>query len=146
MDVFEGSGAEGADCTPALVTEADLRLSQLSCERGLTCRLHLRSDAEPMGVCEARADASCSHAFDCGPSQRCNLPRDWVPGRWGTCQPRRADGWGCAVDNGEEDTTLDESEVDAMVDNNGYAAQSSVDALSESLAELRPAPNGGPPV
>lgn len=100
MGVFEGTGSAGADCTPREVASNVLRLSQLSCQRGLTCHLYLRSDGSPMGICETREDTACSHAFDCGPSERCNLPSDWVPGRWGQCQPLRANGWECSGDLG----------------------------------------------
>lgn len=97
--VFAGTGIAEADCTPASVSErAQLRISDLSCEDGLACHLYRRSDGSPMGVCEPREDSACSHALDCGAGQWCNLPDGWEPGRWGSCQPLKASGWGCSSD------------------------------------------------
>lgn len=98
MSVFEGTGIEGADCTPRTTSEENLRLSQLSCADGLTCHLRRRSDGTTLGVCEPRVDQDCSHALDCDPGLWCNLPDSWEPGRWGTCQPLRANGWDCESD------------------------------------------------
>lgn len=99
LEVFQGTGAEGADCTPASVADdAALRVSQLSCADGLTCHLYRRSDGSPIGVCEPREDDACSHRFDCAAGQWCNLPDAWEPGRWGNCQPLKTNGWGCTSD------------------------------------------------
>lgn len=98
LDVFTGTGAIGADCTPASLDAASLRASSLSCAGGAACRLYLRADASNEGVCEARRDAACSHAFDCGAGEFCSLPGDWQPGVWGDCRPLRIDGWACGSD------------------------------------------------
>ena len=97
--VFEGTGAVDADCTPADVNDAgELRVAQLSCGDGSTCHLYRRSDGSPLGVCEPREDAACSHRFDCSAGEWCSLPSDWEPGRWGDCRPLKADGWACSSD------------------------------------------------
>ncbi len=96
--MFSGTGAQGADCTPHDLSAGALRTSALSCETGNACRLYLRADGSTQGVCERRADASCSHAFDCGASQFCDLPAHWQPGVWGSCRPLRSDGWACGGD------------------------------------------------
>jgi hypothetical protein len=96
--MFSGTGAAGADCTPHDLSASSLRSSALSCETGNACRLYLRADGTTQGVCERRADTSCSHAFDCGASQFCDLPAHWQPGVWGSCRPLRSDGWACGSD------------------------------------------------
>ena len=96
--MFSGTGRSGADCTPHDLMSASLRTSALSCESGNACRLYLRADGSAQGVCEHRADASCSHAFDCAASQFCDLPAHWQPGVWGSCRPLRSDGWACGGD------------------------------------------------
>lgn len=96
--MFAGTGATGADCTPHDLGASSLRSSSLSCESGNACRLYLRADGSTQGVCERRADASCSHAYDCGASQFCDLPAHWQPGVWGSCRPLRSDGWACSGD------------------------------------------------
>lgn len=97
--LFAGTGIEGADCTPPSVSaDGELRVSQLSCADGLACHLYRRSDGSPMGVCEPREDEACSHRFDCEASEWCNLPSGWEPGRWGACQPLKAEGWTCTRD------------------------------------------------
>ena len=96
--IFAGTGAQGADCTPHALDATSLRTSALSCESGNACRLYLRADGSTQGVCERRADASCSHAFDCGASQFCDLPAHWQPGVWGSCRPLRSEGWACGGD------------------------------------------------
>lgn len=98
VDVFAGTGAIGADCTPARLDASSLRASSLSCVDGAACRVHLRADGSPEGVCEARRDDACSHAYDCGAREFCSLPARWQPGVWGECRPLRADGWSCASD------------------------------------------------
>jgi hypothetical protein len=98
LAAFAGTGAEGADCTPSGTSTAALRTSALSCGDGLACRLHLRIDGSPEGVCERRVDAACSHALDCEAGSYCSLPARWQPGAWGECRPRRANGWACASD------------------------------------------------
>jgi hypothetical protein len=97
-EMFAGTGATGADCTPHGLDATALRTSALSCESGNACRLYLRADGSTQGVCERRADASCSHAFDCGAAQFCDLPAHWQPGVWGSCRPLRSDGWACGGD------------------------------------------------
>ena len=82
--MFAGTGAQGADCTPHDLSDASLRSSALSCEAGNACRLYLRADGSTQGVCERRADASCSHAFDCNADEFCDLPAHWQPGVWGS--------------------------------------------------------------
>jgi hypothetical protein len=96
--MFQGSGEAGASCTPEDGSLAALRVSALSCKTGTACRLYLKADGAPMGVCEARADSSCSHPFDCGSGEWCDLPGDWKPGVWGECHPLRSDGWNCSSD------------------------------------------------
>lgn len=99
LAVFQGTGTEGADCTPSSVTDDwSLRVSQLSCGDGLACHLYRRSDGRAVGVCEPREDTGCSHRFDCEAGEWCNLPDGWEPGRWGTCQPLKANGWDCTSD------------------------------------------------
>lgn len=99
FDVFAGTGVEEADCTPSDVNDdALMRISQSSCADGLVCHLYRRSDGRARGVCEPREDDACSHRFDCGAGQWCNLPADWEPGRWGECQPLKASGWDCSDD------------------------------------------------
>lgn len=96
--VFTGTGTQGADCTPPRADVASLRVSAYSCADGTLCRLHLRSDGSPEGVCERRVGTACSHPLDCGAGQFCSLPGAWTPGVWGECRARRADGWACASD------------------------------------------------
>ncbi len=96
--MFAGTGAQGADCTPHDLNAASLRSSALSCESGNACRLYLRADGSTQGVCERRADSACSHAFDCGAAQFCDLGAHWQPGVWGSCRPLRSDGWACGGD------------------------------------------------
>ncbi len=96
--MFTGTGAQGADCTPHDLSATSLRTSALSCETGNACHLYLRADGSTQGVCERRTDSSCSHAFDCGPAQFCDLPAHWQPGVWGSCRPLRSDGWACGGD------------------------------------------------
>lgn len=96
--IFAGTGVAGADCTPPSFDEAGIRIAQLSCADGLSCLLQRRADGSNRGVCDTRVEGECSHAFDCGAGQWCNLPNDWVPGLWGTCQPLKADGWECSDD------------------------------------------------
>ncbi|AKF09952.1 LamG domain-containing protein [Sandaracinus amylolyticus] len=98
LDVFAGTGALGADCTPARLDAISLRVSSLSCADRAACRLHLRADGSTVGVCEARRDDACSHALDCEADEFCSLPARWQPGVWGECRPLRADGWSCASD------------------------------------------------
>ncbi|MCB9620640.1 MAG: hypothetical protein H6724_14465 [Sandaracinus sp.] len=97
-EVFAGTGVEGADCTPPSFDEDGLRVAQLSCGDGLSCHLEHRADGSDRGVCEPRIEGECSHALDCGAGRWCNLPSDWVPGLWGTCQPLKANGWDCSND------------------------------------------------
>lgn len=96
--IFAGTGVAGADCTPPSFDEAGIRIAQLSCADGLSCLLQRRADGSNRGVCDTRVESECSHAFDCGAGQWCNLPNDWVPGLWGTCQPLKANGWECSDD------------------------------------------------
>ncbi len=96
--MFTGTGATGADCTPHDLSASALRTSSLSCETGNACRLYLRADGSTQGVCERRADATCSHSFDCGANEFCDLPDHWQPGVWGSCRPLRSDGWACGGD------------------------------------------------
>jgi len=98
LDMFTGTGEVGADCTPPRLDEASLRISALSCTGGSACRIHLRGDGTPEGVCEARADNDCSHPLDCEAGQFCSLSATWRPGSWGECRPLRADGWACVTD------------------------------------------------
>jgi hypothetical protein len=98
VDVFLGTGPAGADCTPARMDATSLRTSALSCAGSGACRLYLRADGSPEGVCEARTDRACSHAVDCGAAEFCSLPDRWQPGVWGDCRPLRADGWSCGSD------------------------------------------------
>lgn len=96
--MFQGTGAQGADCTPHDLSAGALRTSALSCETGNACRLYLRADGSTQGVCERRSDTACSHAFDCGANEFCDLPAHWQPGVWGSCRPLRSDGWACGGD------------------------------------------------
>lgn len=97
--LFEGTGVEGADCSPPSLSLTHLFVSQSSCEDGLTCRVNHRSDGSLMGVCEAREDGgACSHPLDCLEGQFCNLPEGWELGAWGVCQPFKVDGWACVRD------------------------------------------------
>jgi hypothetical protein len=49
-------------------------------------------------------------------------------------------GWACALDEGGDvDTTLTEEQVDAMIDNNGYANQAAVDTVGTNLANAQAA-------
>ena len=98
LGVFAGTGAVGADCTPARTDAASLRASALSCADGAACRLYLRADASREGVCEVRRDSACSHAFDCRAGEFCSLPASWQVGVWGDCRPLRTDGWTCGGD------------------------------------------------
>lgn len=98
VEAFAGTGAEGADCTPADLSATSLRVSSLSCARGTACHLYLRADGSTEGVCEPRTDDSCSHPLDCDAGAFCSLPSGWQPGMWGTCRPLRADGWECSSD------------------------------------------------
>lgn len=98
VEIFGGTGAAGADCTPPDLGAASLLTSALSCADGRACRLHLRIDGSPEGVCEARRDQACSHAADCEAGSYCSLPARWQPGVWGECRPRRTDGWACESD------------------------------------------------
>lgn len=98
VDVFEGTGGQGADCTPRTMGAADLLTSSLSCAEGLACRIHVRIDDSPQGVCEPRRDSACSHPWDCDAGSYCSLPSSWRAGVWGDCRPRRADGWACTSD------------------------------------------------
>lgn len=98
LDIFGGTGDADADCTPASMSESDLLVSSLSCADGNACRIHLRIDGSPEGVCEPRNDGACSHPWDCDAGTYCSLPDRWQPGVWGECRPRRADGWPCADD------------------------------------------------
>ncbi len=97
-DILGGTGALGADCTPPSLAAGSLRVSALSCERGSSCRLYLRSDGTTEGECSTRTDDACSHAFDCAGNEFCSLPSSWQPGVWGSCRPLRANGWDCASD------------------------------------------------
>lgn len=58
--LFAGTGTEGADCTPSLVSGTmsarELLRAELSCAGGATCRVHLDAHEQPRGV---HAD-SCS--------------------------------------------------------------------------------------
>jgi len=94
--VFGGTGVEGADCTPAGTSLGALRVSALSCSGETTCRLHLRTDGSPEGVCERRTDDACSHPLDCEAGMYCSLPARWQPGVWGACRPGRPEGLACA--------------------------------------------------
>lgn len=96
--VFAGTGAAGASCTPDDSTFASLRTSALSCRDGNACRLYLRADGKPTGLCEARKDAACSHPLDCSAGNFCELSSSWSPGVWGECRPLRTDGWACKSD------------------------------------------------
>ncbi|MBX7194546.1 MAG: LamG domain-containing protein [Sandaracinaceae bacterium] len=98
LAIFEGTGQEGADCTPSGTSASALRISALSCADGNACRLHLRVDGSPEGVCEARNDGACSHPLDCEAGSYCSLPGRWQPGAWGECRPRRTNGWACTSD------------------------------------------------
>lgn len=98
LSMFEGTGETGADCTPATLDARALRISSLSCGAGSACRIHLRADGRPEGVCEVRHDAACSHPQDCGSDQFCSLASAWQPGLWGECRPLRTDGWSCSSD------------------------------------------------
>lgn len=98
LDMFTGTGAVGADCTPPTLDEAALRISALSCTGSAACRIHLRGDGTPEGVCEARTDGDCSHPLDCEAGEFCSLSAAWRPGSWGECRPLRADGWACVTD------------------------------------------------
>jgi hypothetical protein len=111
LEIFEGTGVADADCTPTSLDAKQLRIAQLSCQGDLTCHLYMRSDGTRLGVCEERTDAACSHAFDCVAGQWCNLPANWEPGRWGMCQPLRADGWGCASDHECESQFCDVNKI-----------------------------------
>jgi hypothetical protein len=103
--LFSGTGALGADCTPTpvggVIGTSELLRAQLSCGGETTCRMHLDVRETARGVCEARdtSDAArCSHRYDCGPDEWCNLGATWEPGDWGDCQPLRTDGWACESD------------------------------------------------
>ena len=98
LNAFLGSGEVGASCTPEDSSSGALQVSALSCKAGTSCRLYLKADGSPNGVCEERADESCSHPFDCAPGNWCDLPGGWKPGVWGECHPLRTDGWTCASD------------------------------------------------
>ncbi len=96
--LFAGTGSAGASCTPSDSTATSLQTAALSCARGAACRLYLRADGTPSGVCEARTDDACSHPADCTAGRFCDVPASWRPGSWGRCVPVRADGWGCTAD------------------------------------------------
>jgi hypothetical protein len=98
LEVFRGSGPEGSECTPRAIEGHDLLVSSLACEDGTACRLHVRIDGSPEGVCETRNDDACSHPWDCEAGSFCSLPSRWEPGVWGECRPRRANGWACTSD------------------------------------------------
>jgi hypothetical protein len=98
ISVFRGTGELGANCTPEDGSKGALRASALSCKSGSSCRLYLKADGSALGVCEARADESCSHAFDCAGGKYCDLPAQWKPGVWGECHPLRTEGWSCKSD------------------------------------------------
>lgn len=97
-EVFQGTGDVGTNCTPDDSSAQALLLSSLSCRSGSSCRLYLKSDGAPLGVCEARTDDSCSHRFDCPAGNWCDLPAGWKPGMWGECHPLRTEGWSCSSD------------------------------------------------
>lgn len=97
-DVFEGTGVDGTNCTPASTGSQDLLLASLSCGEGLACRVQLRTDSSTEGVCRPRRDSTCSHAWDCSAGEYCSLPTRWQPGVWGECRPRHVDGWECTSD------------------------------------------------
>lgn len=96
--IFRGTGEIGANCTPEDGSQAAIRASALSCKSGSSCRLYLKADGSALGVCEERADESCSHAFDCASGKYCDLPAEWKPGVWGECHPLRTEGWSCKSD------------------------------------------------
>lgn len=98
LEVLRGTGGEGTTCTPIDIESDELRLAQLSCEGELSCRLYLRADGSPDGVCEPHEGEQCSHAFDCPLGQTCDLPASWTPGSWGRCEAPRTEGWDCARD------------------------------------------------
>lgn len=98
LSVFTGTGRVGADCTPSALDLSSLRTSALSCSNDAACRIHLRADGSPEGVCEARSDGDCSHPLDCGAGSFCSLSSAWRPGVWGECRPLRTDGWACSSD------------------------------------------------
>ncbi|MAQ16691.1 MAG: hypothetical protein CMN30_18090 [Sandaracinus sp.] len=98
MALFEGTGVEGADCTPPSTDTDDLRVSQLSCADGLACHLYARSTGGIRGTCEPREDMDCSHVLDCASGYYCNQPEGWEPGRWGSCQPLKTNAWECTSD------------------------------------------------
>jgi Concanavalin A-like lectin/glucanases superfamily/Dickkopf N-terminal cysteine-rich region len=95
---LSGTGVVGANCTPDDSTDQSLRISSLSCKSGSSCRLYLKADGAPVGICEARTDDSCSHPFDCAKEQWCDVGSGWKPGVWGECHPLRTEGWKCSTD------------------------------------------------
>lgn len=98
LEVFRGTGPEGSECTPRAIEGHDLLVSSLACADGTACRLHVRIDGSPEGVCETRSDDACSHPWDCEAGSFCSLPARWEPGVWGECRPRRTNGWACTSD------------------------------------------------
>ena len=98
LDIFSGTGSVDADCTPPRLDARSLRISQLSCSGSSACRIHLRADGSPEGVCEPRTDDACSHPLDCEAGEFCSLSSAWQPGVWGQCRPLRTEGWACSSD------------------------------------------------
>jgi hypothetical protein len=103
--IFEGTGANGTDCSPRVVAgavpSAELHRAAVACVDGSTCRVRLAWDGSPQGTCEARSVAGgdrCSHPYDCETGTFCNLPSGWRVGDWATCTPLRSDGWACGSD------------------------------------------------
>ncbi|MCB9585247.1 MAG: LamG domain-containing protein [Polyangiaceae bacterium] len=96
--VFQGTGVDGASCTPEATSEPGLRLAALSCGAELGCSLYLNASGETRGRCEARTGSLCSHPLDCASDAWCDAT-DWKPGVTGQCSPLKANGWDCADDN-----------------------------------------------
>ncbi len=98
IEPFSGTGILGANCTPDDSSDQALRIAALSCKTDTSCRLYLKADGAPVGICEERTDDSCSHPFDCSAGQWCDTGSEWKPGVWGECHPLRTEGWKCSTD------------------------------------------------
>ena len=133
---FKGTGELGANCTPESTSSHALMISALSCSTGSSCRLYLKGDGSPMGVCEDRKDDSCSHAFDCPSNQWCDLPAGWKPGVWGECHPLRTDGWSCASDRECQSSFCDASRRCAPAGERRYCLSTPYDSAVKADAPL----------
>jgi Concanavalin A-like lectin/glucanases superfamily len=133
---FLGTGEPGATCTPEDSSSRALRISALSCKTGTSCHLYLRADGTPDGVCEAPADDSCSHPYDCDAGRWCELPSGWKPGVWGQCRPLRTAGWACSGDLQCASQNCDAAGKCAAPDDQRFCLTTPYSALVEADAPL----------